>query len=100
MSRLPTVDRCDDEDENTAKGFLSNTMGLMVSSKAGEGDEKKKKNSKIANDLDALFGKLVWFSLIDSYLTLINWTFMNCLTKIKESSEPIVDGLAYKTFDD
>ena len=50
-------------DEATAKGFLANTMGLMVTSKDAGKDsiraDKSNKNSKIANDLDALFGKLV-----------------------------------------
>ena len=45
-----------DADEATAKGFLANTMGLMVTSSKDAG--KSKQNKKIANDLDALFGKL------------------------------------------
>ena len=45
-----------DSNEEGAKGFLANTMGLIKEKDAAKG---KIKASKIADDLNALFGKHV-----------------------------------------
>ena len=47
----------DDSDDDQAKGFLANTMGLLKDQKAVQ--QTTNNNSKIASDLDALFSKFV-----------------------------------------
>ena len=53
---MPTAVLSSDEESDDARDFLANTMGLLKDNKdtdrGGDGG-----SSKIANDLDALFGK-------------------------------------------
>ena len=53
---MPTVMKVvesSSEDSDEARGFLANTMGLIKTK------DQESKASKISNDLDALFGKLI-----------------------------------------
>ena len=52
-----TLSSDDDSDDDQAKGFLANTMGLLKDQKAMQ--QATNNNSKIASDLDALFSKFV-----------------------------------------